>query len=815
MKNILHDIRLALRLLVQNRTVTLTAMVALALGIGANTAIFSIIHAVLLTPLPYRDPARIVTLLGPGSNPIAGGDFLDLKAQAQSFEPVAAAEAWGASLTGGDHPERIVGIRLSDGMFGLLGVSAYRGRTFVSDDFLPGRQNVLVISYGLWQRRFGGDSEIIGKDVLLDGMQFKIAGVMPAGFYFSPFWITQAEMWAPLDVSGRVQDHSGRSLRVFGRMRPGVRIEAAQSEVNSICRNLARAYPENDTGLRILVEKLDEKVVGKVRPALLVIMAAVGLVLLIACANVANLVLARAAGRQREIAIRLSLGANRVRIVRQFLTENVVLALAGAIPAVLLASWGTHVLQALLQPDAGAFGVRLPRWNEIGIGGPVLLFTLGLAVATGIAFGMAPALFACKTDLNRALQEGGRAMSSGRGVIRRALVGSEVALAIILLAGAGLLMRSFLNLRAIDAGFDPHNVLTLEASTAGEPQYAGAARENLYRTIVRRIDAVPGVHSAALINHVPLVGDVWGFNFAVEGRPLRPGQEPNAVYRVAGPDYFATMKIPVLKGREFSDHDNAAAPLVAIVNEKLAGGQWPNENPIGKRIAVEDIRHDPKWRIVVGVVKNVKQDAWVTPAQDEVYIPLWQAPDLLESKAAFRSYISVVTRTDLEAGTLTHAVQNAVWEIDRNLAISRVVTLEHAISNSTWQWRFNLLLIGTFSAMAITLAVVGIYGVMAYEVAQRSHEIGIRVALGANRASITRLVLAQMLGIVLAGVAGGILAAVALARMMAGLLYGVGPADPATFAGVAILAAGVAVAACLAPARRASAIDPAVALRHS
>ena len=812
---LLQDVRFAIRLLLQNRTVTFVAIVALALGIGANTAIFSVVNAVLLKPLPYKDPGRIVTLLSPASSPLSAGDFNDIKTHARSFEAVTAAEAWGANLSGGEKPERTIGLRLSDGMFQLLGVPAYRGRVFLPEDFRPGKENVIVISYGLWQRRFASASDTIGKSVMLDHASYTIVGVMPPQFQFTPFWITQAEMWGPLQLINKTQERGGQSLRVFARLRPGVSISAAQSEVDGIVRNLVRAYPDSDANLRVLVERLDEKAVGKIRLALLVILAAVGLVLLIACANVANLLLARATGRRREIAVRLSLGARRSRIVRQFLTESMVLALAGAIPALLLAVWGTRALQAMLQPDTGASNSRLFRSNEIGIDPAVLLFTLGLALLTGILFGVAPAFLASKIDLNSRLKEGGRSMSSGHGArLRKILVASEVALAIILLSGAGLLMRSFLNLRAIDPGFDPHNVLTMEISVAGQPQYTGAARETLYRTIVREVEAVPGVRSAALINHVPLIGDMWGMHVSIEGRPLPAGQLPGAVYRVAGPHYFSTMRVTVLSGREFDDRDNAGAPPVIIVNETFAKQNWPREPAIGKRITIDDTRNNPQWRTIVGVIKDAKQGGdWTSAPDNEMYFPLWQTTGLLTSKSAFMAYISVVARTNSDASMLAHAVQDAVWSIDRSLPISHVQTLEHAIKNSTWQPRFNLLLIGIFACVAMTLAVVGIYGVMAYEVAQRTHEIGIRMALGAGRRGILSLIFGQSLRVVLAGTVAGIAAALALARLMTSLLYGVEPLDPLTFTLVAVLVLAVAAMASWIPARRATAVDPVVALR--
>ena len=811
---LLSDLRYALRTLRQNLAVTAAAALALALGIGANSAIFSVVHAVLLEPLPYRDPSRLVTLLSPRSNPLSPPDFADFHSQSRSFEFMAAAEAWQATLRGGGRPEQIAGLHLGEDMFPLLGVPALRGRTFSRDDFEAGRHNVLVISYGLWQRRFGGSPDVIGQSVQLSGASYTIIGVMPPRFQFAPFWFTRAEMWAPLDLSGGMTLRWAHSLRVFARLKPGDSVQSAQTEINGISRNLARAYPETDTNLNVLVESLPEKVVGNIRTALLIILGAVGLVLLMACANVANILLSRASARQRETAIRLSLGAQRSRIAIQFLTESVVLSLIGALPGLLLAVWGTNLLRRILQPDAGTSNLRLLRWEDVGIDARVLGFTLALSLATGILFGLAPALFAARLDLNDRLKEGGRSMAGGRGsAIRKGLVAAEVALAIVLLIGSGLLIRSFVNLRNVDAGFDPHNLLTMTISVAGQPQYVGPGRANLYRTLTETIRGLPGVSSVAMVNHIPLAGDIWGTNMAVEGRPIPgPGHEVNTTYRKSGPGYLSVMKMRVLKGRDFTERDSASAPPVVIINEALAHSQWPNADPIGKRLTLDT--RNPQWLTIVGVIQDAKQYGWTGQPGNEAYIPFLQDHQFLTSTQSSSSYVTIVVRTTNDAGALAPAVQQAIWSVDRELPVSHLETMEQAIGNVLWQPRFNLLLIGIFSGIAMILAAVGIYGVISYEVVQRTQEIGIRMALGASRLGVLRLVFQQSLGVVLIGVLAGVGATLGLSRLMTTLIYHVKPADPLTYAAVVVVVLLAASLAAFMPARRATQVDPIHALRY-
>ena len=811
MSSLIQDFRHAIRVLLKSRGTTLIAVTALALGIGANTAIFSIVNAVLFRPLPYHEPERLVTVLTPGSSPVSPADYLDVREQAKSFDRMGAAEYWSASLTGRESPEQILGLHLSEDMFPLLGVAALRGRTFDRTDFAPGKTQVLVLNYALWQRSFGGSDDAVGRQVLLDGTSYTVIGVMPADFYFAPFWATRAEMFAPLDLSARLHSRNGQSLRVFGRLKPGVTAQNAQAEVDQICRNLAAAYPEDHARFRMVVESLTEKAVGRVRLALQILLGAVGMVLLIACANVANLALVRATARQKEISVRRALGAPRWRIARQFLVESLVLSLTGGGVGLLLAEWGTKALKATLTS-------HLTRSNTMAIDTQVLLFTLGLALITGILFGVAPALSAARGDVHDALKEGGRGSTSGGGGarVRRVLVASEIAVALVLLIGAGLLMRSFVKLRAIDPGFDPHNVLTMTVSLAGRPEYAGSNREMLYRSILGQVRAVPGVREVSMTNHLPIAGDQWSRTRSIEGRPLpEPGKELGAVYRVSRPSYFSTMRVPFAAGRDFRDRDSIGAPQVTIINERLARREFKNSvDAIGKRITIDDPRKNPTWRTIVGVVKDLKQYSWSDLPDDEVYIPFAQDKQFFEGTESHFSVMTLVVRTDLDAATLARPVKSAIWSLDRNLPLSHTETLETAIGDATWQPRFSVLLIGMFSGLALVLAMIGIYGVMSYEVAQRTHEIGIRMALGADRGGIASLIAKQSLPVALIGIACGLAAAAALARLIRGLLYQIDPIDPLTFGSVAALVLIVATAAALVPARRAMRVDPMVALRH-
>ena len=800
----------------KSRGATVIAIGALALGIGANTAIFSVVHAVLMAPLPYREPDRIVTLLRNGTGPASPADVLDWQKQAGSFESMATAESWGPNLTGRERPEQMQGLYLSQDMLPLLGVAPVLGRAFLPEDFQAGKDHVVLLSYRLWQRRFNSERGILGEKLLLDNEAFTVIGVMPPTFRFAPFWITQAEMWAPQNLADRADQRAGHSLRPFARLKPGVSVKQAQAEMDAICARLAKAYPDADAGFTVRVEPLREKVVGNVRPALLIILGAVGFVLLIACANVANVQLARALARTREIAVRTALGAGRLRIVRQLLTESVVLSLIGGAAGLLLAIWGVDALKTFVAAGAGEFSPKIPRAEVIGVNPAVLLFSLALSVLTGVLFGLVPALHVAKGDVNEALKEGGRSSTHGTSGnrLRGMLVISEVAIALVLLIGAGLLVRSFLRIEAIDPGFNPHHLLMTTVSVAGNPQYVGARREALYRQIVDQAKALPGVESAAMTNHPPMAVDVWSTGFFAEGQPLpRPGEGPSAVFRVARPGYFQTMNIALLQGRDFNDRDTHNAPQVVIVNEKLAKAFWPNGDAVGKRLTLDDPRKDPVWLTVVGIIRNVKQWEWTAEPDYEFYLAFAQNKGFFESTHPWMAAMTLVIRTSGEPAGLSKAVQNAAWSIDKNLPLSHVQTYEQIIAGSVWRERFNLLLVGLFAALALVLAAVGIYGVMAYSVTERTHEIGIRMALGAKQGDVLRLVVREGMALAAIGAGIGLAGAFLLTRFLSGLLYHVKANDPVVFAAVPPLFAAVAFLASYIPARRATRVDPMIALR--
>ncbi len=808
-----QDLRLGIRTLWKNRRFAVVAVVALALGIGANTAIFSVVQAVLLRPLPYKDPDRLVVVLNSsvrhgGWSPVAPADFYDWRDQNRVFQSLAAAEAWGGNLTGRDRPEQVEGLRVSTDLFPTLGVNPLLGRTFLPDEERLGNHRVVVLGYRLWQRRFGGDPGIVGQTVMLSGENYTIAGIMPPEFRFAPFWQTKAELWIPLAFDPeRAHSRSGSSLRLFARLKPGATLEHARAEMQGIARRLEREYPNTNTDRGARVTTLHEMTVGNARPALLVLAGAVAFILLIACANVANLLLTRAAGRQREMAVRLALGAGRLRLIRQLLAESVLLAAAGGAVGLVLAWSGIHALIAGT-PDVARFA--LPRQQEIGINGTVLGFTVLLSVLTGVVFGLVPALQASKVDLAHAMKIAAsrRLRISASGF----LVVSEVALALMLLAGAGLMIRSFQKLHAIDPGFHPQNVMTMAVSVAGSQHAEVTRRAAFYHHLVERIEVLPGVQAASAINHLPLAGDLWTFSFAIEGRPApAPGSGPSAVYRVILPNYFRTMGISLLAGRDFDERDTGQAPGVILINETLARRYWAGpegaSNAVGKRMKLGDARSPDRWLSVVGVVRDVKQWDWAEPPSSEMYLPYYQTPSP-------QSYTTLVVRTIATPLSLTSALQNEIWAIDKDLPISGVAAMEQVVANSTWQPRFSMLLLGGFAGVALVLAAVGIYGVMSYAVSQRTHEIGIRMALGARPGDVLRMVVGRGLVLAGSGVVFGLGGAFALTRWISSLLYQVSTTDPVTFAGTAVLLGAVALVACYVPARRATRVDPMVALRY-
>ncbi len=810
-----QDLRYGARQLMRNPGFAAAAILTLALGIGANTAIFSVVRGVLLKPLAYSDPDRIVVMLMEGRNPVSPADFLDWRAQSRSFSGMAAAEMWNGNLTGGERPESVPGLRIGEGMFELLGVPPLIGRTFQSDDFVAGKDRVVVLGHRLWQRQFGGDSNVVGRSFALNGESYQVVGVMPPSFQFAPFWATRTEMWAPLELASRAPERDSHSLRVFARLKPGVARAQAQAEMDTIWTRLAQAYPDSDSGRTLKVDALMDKVVGDVRPALLVLGGAVAFVLLIACANVANLLLVRGASRQKEMAVRAALGAGRWRMARQLLAESLLLSTAGAGLGLALSFCGIGLLRAMLEPHSGADRLRMPRLAEITWDTPTVVFALATGLLTGLVFGLAPALQAAVPESFGDMKRAGRGMTDGREGrrLRGALVVVEIAMALVTLAGAGLMLHSFARLETLDSGFAAGKVLSFTVSLQGQPGMVAAKREVFYEQLLREIAAMPGVRSASAINHLPLAGDLWDRWLHVEGRPVvKPSDGFGATYRVCRPGYFETMGIPLLRGRSFTDMDRSDAPGVVMINERLARDQWPGEDPVGRQVTFDDGGASSKWFTVVGVIKNVKQGDWSAADANEIYLPFQQSPFLTDPAGHF-SAMTLVIRTSTDPMALLNPARNAVWSLNRGAPVSNVTTLERVLSDAVSRPRFNLILISLFAGLALVLAAIGIYGVMAYTVAQRAQEMGIRMALGAERRDVLGLVLGRGMKLALAGAALGLAGGLALTRLMSSLLYEVTPGDPLSFAGAAALLGLVTLFACWLPARRAANTDPIVALR--
>ena len=803
----LQDLSYAVRQLLKSPAFTLVAVLAIALGIGANTAIFSVVNAVLLRPLPYHDPDRLVTILEGYDHPVAPGNVADWRAQNHVFEDIGTAESWTANLSNTGQAESVKALRVSPNLFPMLGVQPLLGRFFASKEDQEGSEHVVILSYGLWQRHFANDPHIVGQPITLQGQPYTVVGVMPAGFHFAPCWVTKAELWVPLALGRRAASREIQSLRAFARLKPGVSVEQARSEMATITARLEQQFP--GTNRDVTVQFLKDKVVGDVRPALLVLLAAVSFVLLISCANVAHLLMARGAARQREIAVRAALGARRWRIVRQFLMESLLLALAGGAAGLLLAFWGIRLLIAMAPAS-------LPRAESIRLDSPVLAFTAAVSILTGIIFGVIPALQASGLKLRDALQEGGRA--SGEGLrhnrLRSVLVASEFALAFLLMIGAGLMVRTFFALRAIDPGFEPHHVLSAVVSVAGSEEAQPEKRLPFYQQVLQRVAALPGVESVSAINHVPLAGDTWSFPFSIEGRPpSRPGESPNALYRVIAPGYFRTMGISLLRGRDISEADNMNAPGVVIINERLAQTYWPGEDPIGKRITLDDSLKNANWLTVIGIANNAKQDEWAAAPRPEMYLPLLQSREYQHDTSSHFQYMTLVVRTTGEPGAIANDIRAVVPALDKNVPVSEVVTMDEAVADMNAQPRFELWLLGSFAGLAALLAALGIYGVMSYSVSRRTRELGVRMALGAAQGDVVHLVVRQAMTQALAGAACGLLAALVLTRMMSSFLYGVRPIDLPTYVAAALAISAVALLAGYIPARRATRIDPVTALR--
>ncbi|HUG55374.1 MAG TPA: ABC transporter permease, partial [Vicinamibacteria bacterium] len=672
-----RDVRYGVRSLARTPGFTAAAVVALALGMGATTAIFTVVDAVLLRPLPYRDPESLTVVLHRGINPVSPANFLDWRGQASTFAAMGAAEAWNPNLGGDGRAERVSAVRVTPEVLSLLGVPPQVGRALAGGGDEAGREQEVVLGYRLWQRRFAGDPSVAGRSITLDGRPYAVVGVMPRGFEFPPFWATGAELWAPLPLADRAANRQAQSLRLFARLAPGATLPQARAQVATITAGLEQEHPGTNRDVR--VRPLADVAVGNVRPALLVLLGSVAFVLLIACANVAHMLLARAAARHKEVALRAALGASRTRLLRQLLTESLVLAAAGG-AAGLLVGW--FALRALV-----AFApAGLPRLEAISLDGRVLAVTVGVSLLTGVLFGLAPALQASRRDLLESLREGERGSTAGGGRrrLRRLLMGSELALALVLLVGAGLMIRTFAALRSIDPGFRSDHVLTAVVSLTGAKAGEPARRRAFYEEALDAVRALPGVVSASAINHLPLAGDTWGFGFHVEGQPLpAPGEGPGATYRVVLPGYFRTMGLPILQGRDFTPRDVVEAPEVVIVNEHLARHYFPGGDAVGKRLTLDDPGPEARWLTVVGVARNAARSDWAAAPEEEVYLPFLQSRSYLESAKPHFAYLTLVARTTGDPAALAPALRSAVWSVDGDVSLSEVETMDAVVARST------------------------------------------------------------------------------------------------------------------------------------
>lgn len=806
MRNFLRDLRYGARSLLRKPLFSAVVVTVLSLGIGANTAIFTVVYAVLLRPLPYDDPERILMITetdgSGGQTWVAPADYIDWEQQSQSYEAIAAMRWWSANLSGGSEPERIQGALVTTSIFQVLGVQPILGRSFLPEEGREGQGNVVVLSYGLWQRRFGGDPDIVGKAASFNGISRVIVGVMPDEFTLPLLNIRQApihtEAWAPLSMpTSYWQARGSHQLRVIARLRPGVKRGQAQEEMSAIADRIGNLYPNSNRQVGAIVTPLHERLIGDIRPALFVLLFAVGFLLLIACANVANLLLARAAERQKEMAIRAALGASRFQLVRQLLCESLILALVGGCLGLLLALWGTDTLIALSPQN-------VLRLQEINVDQNVLLFTLMLSMLTGIIFGIAPALQLSRPDLNLSLKDGSNfGLSLSRQRLRSTLVTAEIALSLVLLIGAGLLIKSFLRIQAVNPGYDGENVLTMQISLPFSKYPEANQHAQFYQQVIERVAALPGVQSTAATTTPPLAGSINTSTFLIEGREEKSPSEEMAVVT---PDYFRTMGITLLKGRGFSEQDNAQAPGVIIISRSMANRHWADDDPIGKRIKLEG--PEEQWRSIIGIVEDVKQERLEAEAIREYYLPYLQDPWFLSST------MTLVIRTDSAALNLASAVRNEIHAVDKDMPVYNIRSMEDIYSLAVAGRRFNTLLLGVFAAVALILAAVGIYGTISYAVTQRTREIGIRMALGAQAADVLKMIIGQGVLHITVGVLIGLSSALVLTRLMESLLFGVSAIDLQAFLGVSLLLTAVALVACYIPARRASRIEPLAALRH-
>jgi putative ABC transport system permease protein len=805
METILQDIRYALRALFRrNAAFTAVAIITLALGIGANTTIFSLVNSILLSPLPYEEPERLVSIYGHNltrgvSMPrVSAGDFADWRNQNEVFSDISAIRFKTFLLTGRSEPEWISGGAVSASLFHMLGVKPLLGRVFGQEDEQPSRSNVALISHRLWQRVYGSDEGLVGESLTLDGQSYVVAGVLPRGFQFP----REFDIWVPLTINPALATaRRARFLQAVARLKDGVALDQAQTQMDTISRQLEQAHPDTNAGWGVRVVPLYKEVVGSVGRIVWVLFGAVGFVLLIACANIASLTLARAITREREVGIRIAIGAGRRRIIQHLLVESCVLAIASGMAGFLLSLWGVRALVALAPAD-------IPRIAEVSVTGWVLVFTLVVSALTGVMFGLAPAVNSCNPDLSGVLKEAGRGQAIGnrRPGLFRLLVIFEVALAVVLLSGAGLMIKSFIRLQNVDPGFAPRNILTMRISLPESKYPEAASQAAFFRQLLDGVAALPGVESGGVITELPIGGSNGAFPFTIEGRPQPgPEEQPTAFYNSVSPDYFRAMGIPLVKGHYFGEIDKGdKATRAIIIDEVMARRYWPGEDPIGKRLSItagKPIPHE-----VVGVVKAVKFHGLdlnsIIPA---AYVSHVEAP---------QPSMALVIRTATDPASLAGAVREELKKIDKDQPMSRVSTMEQLLSESLSQKRFYTSLMSAFALIALVMAAVGIYGLMTYSVTQRTQELGVRMALGARPWDVIRLAMGQNLISVAAGALIGLIGAFGLTGLLSSLLYGITPTDPATFAAVVGTLLATALLACYLPARKATKVDPLVALRH-
>jgi putative ABC transport system permease protein len=807
MEHLKFDVRHAIRLFYKMPGFTLIVLLTLTLSIGANAAMFSLVEAVLLKDPPYPNSDRVVFVWERGDKdntmeyPASAPNFLDWRSQNSAFDKMAALDTDEVNFTDGQSPERLRRALVSPDLFSVLGTQPALGITFQGDEKASDNPRVVLLSHGLWQRKFAGSTGVIGQNLRLDGESYTVMGVMPKGFAFPQ----GVDLWVPLTF-GRAalpEERGAHGYTAVARMKPGVSLAQAQTEMNVISKRLADEYPNTNTGSGTKLVPLHQQLVGDTKTPLLLLFGAVAFVLLIACLNVANLLFARSASRRKELAIRVALGARRGRLVRQFLTESLLLSCVAGGLGFLLALWATN-LAVLLLPA----GVQLTEGNEIGVSPLALLFTIGISILSGVIFGIAPALSASQVNLNQSLQESSRGMSEGRRLrgFRNFLTVAQVALSLVLLVGAALLLKSFMRLQSENIGFEPAGVLTMNVALTSNRYQEPPTRVTTYRQLVERIGGVSGVKSAGLISRLPLEAGMAALNsFEIEGRPTTSIQQdlPVAFERRASVDYFKTMSIPVVRGRLFTERDGLDAPLVAVIDESAVRRYWPNEDPLGrhiyytrrgKRLAVE----------IVGIVGPVKQNQLEVNMGPTVYLPLDQNP---------RNTMTMVVRTSVSPKNLAETIAREVRAVDPDLPVSNVRTMEDVAAETSWRLRFAMSLLGAFSVIALGLAALGIYGVLSYNVTQRTREMAIRMALGARQVEIFRIIVGKSLVLVLAGLTAGALAAVVFSRFLSGLLYEVSALDMVTYIGVSAVLLVIGLLAALIPARRAMRIDPALTLR--